>query len=99
MLSLFVLLSVVFLAVAMLGEQSAMVAVGRNTRTSPLLFLVVAMYFENRFEFYDLIVKRGVMLRASRARDRASSVAIAGSTWLDAIPAGSSTAMAVWPSS
>ena len=26
------------------------------------MFLVVAMYFENRFDFYDLVIKRGVML-------------------------------------
>ena len=47
----------------MLGEQSTLVAFfERITRTSPLLFLVVAMYFENRFDFYDLVIKRGVML-------------------------------------
>ena len=63
MLSLFVLLSVVFLTAATIGEQSMLVALfDRVTRTSPLLFLIVAMYFENRFDFYDLVIKRGVVL-------------------------------------
>jgi len=63
MLSLFVLLSVAFLTAATIGEQSMLVALfDRVTRTSPLLFLIVAMYFENRFDFYDLVIKRGVVL-------------------------------------
>ena len=31
----------------------------------PLLFLASPTYFENRFEFYDLLVKRGAMLMAT----------------------------------
>jgi two-component system LytT family sensor kinase len=63
MLSLFFLTTIVFLTLAMLGDRSELVALfQRITRTAPLLFLVVAMYFENRFDFYDLVIKRGVML-------------------------------------
>jgi hypothetical protein len=68
MLSLFFLLTVVFLALAIAGEQSRLVALfSRLSRLAPLLFLVVAMYFENRFDFYDLVIKRGVMLVATVA--------------------------------
>jgi signal transduction histidine kinase len=37
----------------------------RITRTIPIFFLVTSFYFENRFEFYDLIVKRAATLLAS----------------------------------
>jgi signal transduction histidine kinase len=85
MLSLFVFLSLVFLTVAMLGEQSALVALfERITRTSPLLFLIVAMYFENRFDFYDLVIKRGVMLVTTVLA--LSGVFALGQPVLDAIP-------------
>jgi signal transduction histidine kinase len=87
MLSLFVLITVVFLAVAMLGEQSALVGLfERITRTSPLLFLIVAMYFENRFDFYDLVIKRGVMLVTTLLA--LSAVLAIGEPLLDALPAG-----------
>ena len=33
--------------------------------TTPLLFLLVSVYFENRIEFYDLIIKRGVIMLLS----------------------------------
>jgi signal transduction histidine kinase len=87
MLSLFLLLSLVFLTVAMIGEQSALVALfERITRTSPLLFLVVAMYFENRFDFYDLVIKRGAMLVITVLA--LGAVFAAAQPLLDAMPRG-----------
>jgi signal transduction histidine kinase len=63
MLSLFFLLAVIFFVVAVLGDRPGLAAVfDRLSRTAPLLFLGVAMYFENRFDFYDIVIKRGVML-------------------------------------
>jgi hypothetical protein len=35
------------------------------TRSTPLIFLVVSVYYENRIEFYDLVIKRGVLLLVS----------------------------------
>ena len=32
---------------------------------APLLFLSATTYYENRFEFYDLLVKRGALLLAA----------------------------------
>jgi signal transduction histidine kinase len=31
-------------------------------RSTPLAFLLVSVYYENRIEFYDLVIKRGVLL-------------------------------------
>ena len=39
--------------------HDALMIVGRAT---PLAFLLVSVYFENRIEFYDLVIKRGVLL-------------------------------------
>ncbi len=38
---------------------------GKLMSVTPLLFLSATTYYENRFEFYDLLVKRGAMLLAT----------------------------------
>ncbi len=38
---------------------------GQMMSVTPLLFLSATTYYENRFEFYDLLVKRGAMLLAT----------------------------------
>jgi signal transduction histidine kinase len=87
MLSLFFLMALVFLTLAMLGEQSQLVALlERVTRMAPLLFLVVAMYFENRFDFYDLVIKRGVTLVATVLA--LGAVFTAAGPMADALPRG-----------
>ncbi len=68
MLALFFIVTVIFIGVALLNERSILVEIfDRVTRTTPIFFLIVAVYFENRFEFYDLVIKRGVMLVATIA--------------------------------
>jgi hypothetical protein len=63
MLSLFFLLTMLFSMAAILGDRSGLVVIAdRLSRTAPLMFLAVAMYFENRFDFYDLVIKRGLLL-------------------------------------
>ncbi len=42
-------------------------AFGKLMSVTPLLFLSATTYYENRFEFYDLLVKRGAMLLATLA--------------------------------
>jgi len=65
MLSLFFLLTMVMLTVAVLDDRTLLVEIfQRISRSAPILFLAVAVYFENRFDFYDLVIKRGVMLVA-----------------------------------
>ena len=66
MLTLFFVVTVIFLSVALLNERSILIEIfDRVTRATPIFFLIVAVYFENRFEFYDLVIKRGVMLVAT----------------------------------
>ena len=66
MIGLFLAMIVLFFALIFLHEQRLVTeALDRVTRALPIFFLVTSIYFENRFEFYDLIVKRAAMLLAS----------------------------------
>ncbi len=66
MLVLFFIVTAIFISVALLNESSILIEIfDRVTRATPIFFLIVAVYFENRFEFYDLVIKRGVMLVAT----------------------------------
>ena len=63
MIFLFIALSGVFIALTFMQEQGLLLAIlERVTKASPLYFLVASVYFEGRFEFYDLVVKRALML-------------------------------------
>lgn len=61
--ALFGAMVLVFIAMIALRDlglvYDVLLLVGRAT---PLAFLIVSSYFENRVEFYDLIIKRGVLL-------------------------------------
>ena len=66
MISLFVAMGGVFIAVMFMSEEGlGMAIVDGVTRTIPIYFLIASVYFENRFEFYDLVVKRAVMILLS----------------------------------
>ncbi len=66
MLILFAALTLIFFVFFFVQERSLlMTALDRVSRATPVFFLIVAVYFENRFEFYDLVIKRGVMLVAT----------------------------------
>src|SRR5687767_7682841 len=66
MIFLFTVLSGVFVALIFMQEQGLLIAILEHaTRASPLYFLIASVYFENRFEFYDLVVKRALMLLIS----------------------------------
>lgn len=63
MLVLFAILTVVFVWLFFIDQRSRLMAgLDRLSRSTPVFFLIVAVYFENRFEFYDLVIKRAVML-------------------------------------
>ncbi|HXG90397.1 MAG TPA: histidine kinase [Vicinamibacterales bacterium] len=55
-------------------------------RTLPLVFLLVSVYFENRIEFYDLIIKRGVVLLITLLV--LGSVLTVSLGWVESLPAG-----------
>ena len=66
MIFLFVALGGMFIGMIFMSEQRLVMAtLDRIARTSPLYFLVASVYFENRFEFYDLVVKRATMILVS----------------------------------
>jgi signal transduction histidine kinase len=83
---LFAAMIVVFMTMLMMPGQAIVTILGTAARATPLLFLLVSVYFENRIEFYDLVIKRGVLLMATL-------VAIAGAAMLslgtlEALPEG-----------
>ncbi|MGE0042678.1 MAG: sensor histidine kinase [Vicinamibacterales bacterium] len=87
MATLFAVMTAFMLGLVFLREGQLMVAVlQRLMKAAPLYFLVASVYLENRFEFYDLVVKRGVMMVASLAVV-GGMLAIA-LPWLDGLPAG-----------
>jgi hypothetical protein len=66
MIALFVAMIPLFFVLTFLRDTRLIVeGLDRVTRAMPIFFLVTSIYFENRFEFYDLIVKRAVTLLAS----------------------------------
>jgi signal transduction histidine kinase len=87
MLLLFGVVLVIFTVVSWLDDRSLLVVFAdRLSRTTPLFFLVVAVYFENRFEFYDLIVKRGAMLIVTAVALGLAFTAVEG--FIEGLPAG-----------
>jgi hypothetical protein len=62
MIGMFIALSAVFIALVFMREQRILIMIlERVAKSSPIYFLMASVYFENRFEFYDLVVKRAVM--------------------------------------
>ena len=66
MIFLFIAMSTLFVLALFMQEESLAIAVlDRLTRTAPVFFLVASVYFENRFAFYDIVVKRATRLLVS----------------------------------
>ena len=66
MIGLFAALSLIFVTMLFLREQELLGAILRRlAQSSPIYFMVASVYFENRFEFYDLVVKRASMILLS----------------------------------
>jgi len=63
MIGLFGTMIAIFLLPTVVGDRVAIMQVlDVFVRATPLAFLLVSVYFENRLEFYDLVIKRGVLL-------------------------------------
>ena len=66
MIGLFAALAVVFIALIFMREQRMIgMLLERIAKSSPIYFMIASIYFENRFEFYDLIIKRAVLMLLS----------------------------------
>ena len=86
---LFAVLIAMNLVLVFTGSATASFAlINKLMSVTPLLFLSATTFYENRFEFYDLLVKRGALLLAG--------VLLLGGAfavllpWLDGLPAGPS---------
>ena len=87
MILLFILLSGVFITLIFMQEQRLLVSIlERVSRAAPLYFMIASIYFENRFEFYDLVVKRALLMLLSIVT-LGGFLAI-GLAWMDQLPAG-----------
>jgi hypothetical protein len=63
MITMFLALSVIFVALIFMSERVLLaVALEGIARSSPIYFMVASIYFENRFEFYDRIIKRALLM-------------------------------------
>jgi signal transduction histidine kinase len=80
-------LSTIFIILIFLREQRLLgMILERVSKSSPLFFMIASIYFENRFEFYDLVVKRVLRLLLSVI---AVGVSMAAALpLLDALPGG-----------
>ncbi|MFM8535450.1 MAG: hypothetical protein ACKOEC_17980, partial [Acidimicrobiia bacterium] len=63
MLFLFAALITIFVTLmAVDGERLPVYILDRASRAAPIYFMIASVYFENRFAFYDLVVKRALLL-------------------------------------
>jgi signal transduction histidine kinase len=80
---LFVVMIGVFVIMSVLPNEGLSLL----SRSTPLIFLVVSVYYENRIEFYDLVIKRGILLLISLILTGAVLAVTLGS--LSSLPEGS----------
>ena len=87
MITLFGALSLIFIALIFMREQQLLgMILQRVAESSPIYFMIASVYFENRFEFYDLVVKRAVLILLSVI---VLGVFLAATLpWLELLPGG-----------
>jgi Histidine kinase len=87
MLMLFVLLAALSVALVTIDRTDLLMAVVAPVlNCAPLYFLIASVYFENPFEFYDLVVKRALMLVVSIGV--LGGFLMVGMPWLETLPPG-----------
>ena len=80
-------LSAIFFTLLFLREQQLLgMILERVSKSSPIFFMIASIYFENRFDFYDLIIKRALLLLLSVVVLGVSMAATL--PFLDALPDG-----------
>jgi two-component system LytT family sensor kinase len=70
------------------SSSAPFAAINKLMSVTPLLFLSATTFYENRFEFYDLLVKRGALLTAAVLL--LGAVFALALPWLDGLPPGPS---------
>ena len=66
MIFLFFGMILLFAALSFMREERLLVSIlDRASRAAPLYFMIASVYFESRFEFYDLVVKRALLMLMS----------------------------------
>jgi two-component system LytT family sensor kinase len=83
-----VLISMNLLLMFTSSSSAPFAAINKLMSVTPLLFLSATTFYENRFEFYDLLVKRGALLAAAVVL--LGGVFALALPWLDGLPAGPS---------
>src|SRR5436190_273503 len=59
MIALFAGLSLIFITLIFMQQRVMLgVILQHIAESSPIFFMIASIYFENRYEFYDLVVKR-----------------------------------------
>ena len=87
MIAGFVGLSTIFFILVFMGDRQLFGSIlERVSKSSPLFFMIASIYFENRFDFYDLVVKRVLLLLLSVIVIGLSLAATL--PFLDALPGG-----------
>lgn len=83
-----VLIAMNLLLVFTSSSSAPFAAINKLMSVTPLLFLSATTFYENRFEFYDLLVKRGALLAAAVLL--LGGVFALALPWLDGLPPGPS---------
>jgi signal transduction histidine kinase len=87
MIGLFVFMTALFFVTSFMRDGRLFIAIlDRVSRATPIYFLIASVYFENRFEFYDLVVKRAALMLMNLVVVGAFFVVTLG--WLDQLPGG-----------
>jgi len=87
MVFLFGALSALFIALMFMQENRLIgELLNKLSRSAPIYFMIASVYFENRFEFYDLVVKRALLILLSVI---VLGVFLAATLpWLELLPGG-----------
>jgi histidine kinase/histidine kinase/DNA gyrase B/HSP90-like ATPase len=87
MIAMFAALSVVFIALIVMSEQRLVGAVlERVAKSSPIYFMIASVYYESRVDFYDLVVKRALLLMLSVLV--LAGFFVIALPWMEALPGG-----------
>jgi hypothetical protein len=87
MIAGFVGLSAIFIILTFMREDRLLGSIlERVSKSAPIFFMIASIYFENRFEFYDRIIKRALLLLLSVIVLGVSMAAAL--PFLDALPRG-----------